>query len=90
MVSHFVKLITNDARRALLETMSLSALRHPQAAMQHDPEEKLHLGRNRRAPNFLGASHGSPSREVCPIGGANRIFAVRGPPPDKTIRLHGS
>jgi hypothetical protein len=60
MVSRFIKLITKDTRCALLETMSLSALCRPQAAMQRDLEEKLHLGRNRRAPNFLGASHGSP------------------------------
>jgi hypothetical protein len=53
MVSCFVKLITKDARRALLETVSLSALRRPQAAMQRDPEEKTSPWAEQARAKFL-------------------------------------
>jgi hypothetical protein len=60
MVSRFIKLITKDTRCALLEAMSLSALRRPHTGGHATRSRRKTSPWAEQTPNFLGASHGSP------------------------------
>jgi hypothetical protein len=90
VVCGLVQLVAESTGRAQLKTMPPPSFSGPKAPTQGQPEEELHLGRDVRTPEFLGARQGRPAREVCPVRRANGVLTICHPTPDEAIRFQRS